>query len=195
MTDAAALENLKVREALHPWSALPRESAGRYDRRRRIMDLQYYHQPSSLNAAFQTALVLTAQPIVELCLSIAPYVMNAGGVDRSLERAAFAGLIPDVVMQRRSKGDSSRYSARALECNRDWIGDALLNGQLVQRGLVRREPLEGLLVRGVVVDGRTKAALMNCVVVEAWLRRFKEVQTRAAESAGQSRPAGGDAPS
>lgn len=176
---AAALQNVRSREAEHPWHRAPGESPARFDRRRRVMDLQYYHQPSSLNASFQTALVLTAQPIVELCLSIAPYVMNAGGVDRALERAAFADLIPDIVLERRSKGDSTRYSARALECNRNWIGDVLLTGELVTRGMVLRQPLEAALAKGFVIDGPTKTALLNCVVAEAWLRRFREVCTEA----------------
>lgn len=185
-----ALVNARAREAEHPWSKAPGESPARYDRRRRVMDLQYYHQPSSLNHAFQTALVLTAQPIVEVCLSIAPYVMNAGGVDRSLERAAFADLIPQIILQRRSKGDSTRYSARALERNRDWIGDVLLDGELVRRGLVSRPPLEAALARGLVIDGQTKTALLNCVVAEAWLRRFNLVKSRAQRMAATASAAG-----
>ena len=72
----------------HPWKSRE-ETPARSERVRRIIDLTYYHQPSPLTTSFQNCPVLTSQPLVEVCLSVAPYLMSARAQDRALAREAF----------------------------------------------------------------------------------------------------------
>src|SRR3546814_984119 len=44
---------------------------------------------------------LLSQPVVELCLSIPTWQWVHGGRDRAVARAAFAGILPDLLVERK----------------------------------------------------------------------------------------------
>jgi len=162
----------------HPWKAL-QETPARAERVRRIVDLSYYHQPSPLTTSFQNCPVLTSQPLVEICLSVAPYLMSAHATDRALARAAFADDLPPSVLRRQSKGDTTRFVADMLRRNLPFAREMLLGGRLVERGLVSPEIASELVAPNVVLNGTAKARLMRSLAAELWLRRVERAQQEA----------------
>jgi len=159
---------------LHPWADhFARQSPARAARVMHVGDLSYYHEPSAVTRAFTTAPVLACLPIIETVLSMPPYLMTLGGFDRSLARAAFAKELPDDIRARSHKGDTTRFHNRVLERQLPLMRELLLDGELVERGLIDRSRLEAALKRDVIADGSLKGALMSAFAAESWLRRFK----------------------
>src|SRR5262249_6488610 len=126
---------------------------------------------------------LFSQPIVELCLQIPTYVLTYGGWDRAAARDAFAADIPREIARRRSKGGQGRYTLDLMERNVDAVRDLLLNGRLVDEGLLSRPKLEEVL------SGRPSKVLKGTVrlrrylMTEVWLRvceRHLDLSTRRA---------------
>lgn len=167
----------------HPWRTM-KETPARAERVRRIIDLTYYHQPSPLTLSFQNCPVLTSQPLVETCLSVAPYLMSAHAVDRALVREAFAESLPPAVLKRQSKGDTTRFVAALLRRNGPFARDMLCSGRLVERGILTTETIEQLISPRATMNGTTKARLMRSLVAELWLRRVEaaRMSTRASGS-------------
>lgn len=158
----------------HVWIEAARKAApARGKRMLRIADLQFYHNPSVLTEAAANALVLCAQPVVEFCLSIPPYVMTRGGVDRALARAAFGEVLPDVVLKRSLKGDTTRHFTAVLEHNFPFLRDVLIGGRLAEEGLIDAAKLEAALQRSAIVDGKIASGLMQALAAELWLRRLE----------------------
>lgn len=187
-TPWASIDGSRVRPmlqesaALHPWAAQMRETPARAARVRRVIDLQYYHQASSLTLCFQPALVLASQPVVETCLGIAPYIMVEGGVDRALERAAFGAHLPASVLKRRGKGDSTRYVAKALERNLAFMRDVIIDGELVRCGAIERREVARAFDQAGTFSQAAKVGMMNTIVAELWLRRLRTAEAAAASA-------------
>ncbi|MBK6705443.1 MAG: hypothetical protein IPG56_17905 [Caulobacteraceae bacterium] len=87
-------------------------------------------------------------------------------------------MIPREILERRYKGDTTRYHRAVLERQLPFIREMLCDGELVKLGLLAREPLETALRRDVVVDAKTKAQVTTAFIAELWLRRF--LKTKAA---------------
>jgi hypothetical protein len=168
----------------HPWAgAIARASPARAMRMLHAADLSYYFQPSSLTQAFTTAPVPASLPVVETALPVAPYVMTLNGADRGLVRMAFADLLPAEVRARPLKGDTTRFHACVLERQLPFIRSLLLDGELVRRGLVRKDKLAAALAPAHVIDGAVKGAVMSAFLAEAWLQRLNVAVQRRSASA------------
>jgi len=158
----------------HPWISGARKSPpARAMRIGHLRDALSYHDISASMGRMRPWPLLLSQPIVDACLRIAPYTMTHGGTDRSLARAAFADLIPPVVHARTQKGETTRYFAAVLACNRDWIADVHTGGELAHSGLVERCKLESLARTDWRQDGLAADGLYSLIAVEVWLRALK----------------------
>ncbi len=128
------------------------------------------HGPSLLTAAVEVLHPFCSQPVVEACLRLDAGLLVLGGRDRGLARHAFAGRLPSVIVARRSKGDMSRIYGRAvadaLPVLRPWI----LDGRLVEMGLVDRAAAERLLTRDSLIWRGRASTLLATAAVEAWVR-------------------------
>ncbi len=162
----------------HPWRTA-KESPARAERVRRIIDLSYYHQPSPLTTSFQNSPILTSQPLVETCLSIAPYLMSAHAKDRALARAAFGEDLPPIVLRRQTKGDTTRFVAEMLRCNLPFARDMLAGGRLIERSLVSPTIVNQLVSPRGGFDGATKARLLRSLAAELWIRRVERTRNEA----------------
>jgi len=165
----------------HPWLHDERRltPAGAM-RTRRIMDLGYYYAANVWSVRLPCVHVLTSQPIVEACLDTPTYLMIAGGTDRSLERAAFSGLLDQSIVRRTTKGDTTRYFTAAMERAVGFMRDTLIDGELMNLGCVDPVALARALGSNVLPMQSIKANLMACLVAELWLRRFKIERENAA---------------
>jgi asparagine synthase (glutamine-hydrolysing) len=185
-TEAGRARAIQYRQH-HSWMEdAAKTSPARAMRVTRLIDLAFYAQPTCLAARYVTAPVLASRPVLESVLSIPPYIMIEGGVDRSLERAAFAEFIPVELVYRTRKGDATQYHTRALERNLPFVRELLLEGDLARDDLLDRDALKRALAGVWMTDGVVKANVMTCVLAEAWLQRLANARQRArAESAGQ----------
>ena len=113
---------------------------------------------------------LMAQPLVELCLSIPSWCWCRDGRNRAVARIAFAGRVPQRVLDRRLKGTPAGFMAALFTLHRSTIRDMLLGGALVAKGLVDSGRLETALAGEAPFKGHDYVRIMRMVDVEAWAR-------------------------
>lgn len=164
----------------HAWLATLRWAApARVLRIHQLLQALSYFDEGALPGGARTHPLLLSQPIVETCLRIPPYVMTAGGKERALARAAFADLVSFDVVQRVTKGETTRYFAAVLAANEAWIRDILCGGRLVESGIVDSEALERALAGGWLQDGMAADGLYALIAAECWLRNLETARERA----------------
>ena len=167
-------------EEPHAWLAdLRRATPARRLRVHQLLHALGYFDESILAPGLNPRALLLSQPIIETCLRIAPYVMTAGGRERALARAAFADLIPDQVAQRVGKGETTRFFAAVLAANRDWMRSILLEGRLVEAGVVDRRALQRALAGPWLQDGVAADGLYALIAAECWLRNLQAARAAA----------------
>jgi asparagine synthase (glutamine-hydrolysing) len=131
----------------------------------------YY--PSFPHSVPEREFPLLSQPLVELCLRIPMYLLIAGGRDRALARRAFAQALPSAIVNRHSKGRIDRHVRNILDQNLDFVREILLDGFLVQQGLLDRAELERYLSRDLSpADSQYGQILQVHLCTEVWLRRW-----------------------
>lgn len=116
---------------------------------------------------------LISQPLIELCLALPSWQLCVGGISRGLVRQAFAGKLPDRVLQRISKGFASRYYSGRIEANRSLILETLRQGELVARGLVSRQELEAFARRDDHRWEKSGNMLLVYYGIEGWLQAWR----------------------
>jgi asparagine synthase (glutamine-hydrolysing) len=124
---------------------------------------------------------LFSQPVIELALRLPTWVLIHGGRDRAIERGAFERDVPAQIIQRRSKGCFDNVVRELIEANIDFVRDLLLKGALVERRMLDGKKLEAFLC-GPRSGARTEynELYVTRICTEAWLRRWQNVERRAA---------------
>ncbi|WP_158918679.1 asparagine synthase C-terminal domain-containing protein [Caulobacter sp. S45] len=129
---------------------------------------------------------LLSQPVMEACLSIPVDILVQGGRDRALARLAFADRIPELILNRRSKGETNAYYGRAMANAVGWLRPYLLDGVLAANGLLDRPLLEATLSEEHLAWHGGFADLGMTICLEAWARRWSAYLAPAAYEAGPS---------
>lgn len=117
---------------------------------------------------------LASQPIAEICLRIPSYLCNRYGMNRAVARRAFAGELPDSVLERATKGTPEPWTRDVVKRNQQFLRGFLLDGVLVKEGILDRARVESSLSSEV---GASKVFIADLIVqlyIEAWLRRCLE---------------------
>jgi asparagine synthase (glutamine-hydrolysing) len=173
-TEDEAVREQAVREALEDdWvRAAGRRGPGEVMRALLLSDLQYYHGPGQLGRQFVLAPVLALQPIIEFCCSIPTYRTIDGGRDRGLARLAFADKLPASAVDRRRKGNTTRFHAAVAAANAPFMRDMLCAGELEQRGLFRSDSMTAASPTAVL-------DFSAHLVAELWLRKVKALRSSA----------------
>jgi asparagine synthase (glutamine-hydrolysing) len=121
----------------------------------------------------ERTLPLLSQPLVELCLRIPTCVLIRSGRDRALARRAFANDLPAEIIARYAKGRADHHIRNILDANVAFVRELLLDGVLVQKGLLNRANLELYLTRDrSPADFQYNEILQEHVCTEAWLRTW-----------------------
>jgi asparagine synthase (glutamine-hydrolysing) len=123
---------------------------------------------------------LYAQPILELCLRVPVHLLTMGGWDRAIARRAFYGDLPREVANRRNKGGIEGHIWAMFEHNKRFMRDLLLNGSLVDQGIVDRKKLTTALSGKPSKVQQSTVELLHFIAAEAWLRRWRNQGWRAA---------------
>ncbi|MBZ5724262.1 MAG: hypothetical protein LAP87_04630 [Acidobacteriia bacterium] len=119
------------------------------------------------------------RPLVEFMLAIPPAAVCRPGEPRRLMRRAFAGIVPDLVLRRRSKGG---YDAMFLNALRPCASELLRRpGEigLVQLGYVDRRSVEFRLRRLVAGLECNESQLRHLILFEFWLRNREQAGSAA----------------
>lgn len=116
---------------------------------------------------------LASQPLLEACLRIPSWQQCDQGVDRAVARRAFRCSLPDVVVNRRSKGGPQGFSFQVFHRFRSGIMERLLDGRLAHEGIIDRNSVHAAFS----LDGRTSAMdvarLLMLVDAEAWVGHWR----------------------
>lgn len=137
-----------------------------------LAHLVHMRRPLPSQSDHEVVHPLISQPLLELCLRIPSYQLTAQGINRGLARLAFKDRIPDSVRLRTTKGSASRYYRSRTIGHRDEISAALLDGELVARGILDRDAVAAFFAQRE--DERHSYGHMALVyyTVEAWARRW-----------------------
>ncbi len=123
---------------------------------------------------------LVSQPIIEVCLQIPSYVLTYGGIDRALVREAFDGMVPREIIQRTDKGATTGYFDRLLIRNLPFLQQYLLNGILMERGVLDKRATEDALSEASLVRGsKLLFPVLSAIRAEFWLRTWIDSGQRA----------------
>jgi len=158
----------------HPWLEPPRGALpGTREHVSALLRIQHLVDPESRLANLPFLHPLIAQPLVELCLQVPTWLWVRGGHNRAVARAAFRGLLPKDVLDRRSKGRLQGMCVRAYLRHRSEIADLLLGGLLREAGLLDPTALEAYLENeGPPADARY-FRIFELVSAELWLRSWR----------------------
>jgi asparagine synthase (glutamine-hydrolysing) len=120
---------------------------------------------------------LISQPLMEVALRIPTYLLTTGGRGRALARMAFRDLLPADIAMRDSKGGTTVHLAGLLRQNLAFLRECLLDGRLVQEGLLDRQVLEPYLLHGHPLRANQLAPLLAGVAAELWLERIARLDS------------------
>jgi asparagine synthase (glutamine-hydrolysing) len=123
---------------------------------------------------------LYSQPVLELCLRLPVHVLTVGGWDRAIARRAFYDELPRAIANRQHKGAIERHVWTIFEHNGAFLRELLLNGALVQEGLIDRKKLAVALSWKPSKIQPGTAELLELAGTEAWLRCWRNQGWRAA---------------
>ncbi|QNA85432.1 asparagine synthase [Sphingomonas sp. So64.6b] len=125
---------------------------------------------------------LLSQPVIETCLSIPSWQWREGGRDRAAARAAFAGSLPQAIVERKVKGTPDPFCGEIVRRKRHELRERLLDGQLVAHRILDPAAIEEAFRPGRLTTGEENVRLLELVNVEAWLTAWTS-RSRGAEPA------------
>jgi asparagine synthase (glutamine-hydrolysing) len=113
---------------------------------------------------------LLSQPVMEACLRVPSWMWISGGTNRAVARAAFAGQLPQDVLNRRSKGTFANYNFALYRRNKDVIRRFLLDGRLQSRGLLDPHKVNAFLDSQRPARDRSFMRMFTLCMIENWVR-------------------------
>ena len=137
----------------------------------------------------ETVRPLMSEPLLDLCLRLPTWTLSAGGVNRGLARMAFQGIVPDLVLQRTTKGYAARFYVDRVSAHLADIIAALADGELAARGLVSPSDVRALGERDGYTAEDSGSRLLTYYGIEAWLRAW--TKATGARASGRALAADG----
>jgi asparagine synthase (glutamine-hydrolysing) len=154
----------------HPWFPGPANGLpGQREQAASIMGLQTTSMGDERTEQAAVRHPLLSQPLVELCLGIPSWMWMAGGRNRTVARDAFAGGLPPVILNRRTKGDFTGFNADVFERQRGVLRERLLGGELAARGLLDRPAIERFLAAPIRPRDNAYFRLFLLADMESWI--------------------------
>ncbi|WP_454884351.1 asparagine synthase-related protein [Sphingomonas oryzagri] len=158
----------------HPWQDPPtRFLPGQSNHIIWLLGIQNHLEGHGREREHRFQFPLLAQPLVEACLRIPSWLWCTGGRNRSVARRAFADLLPQSIIARRSKGTPDSFVADLLDVHRENIREMLGDGILRREGMIEFGTIDDLLRRPSLLAAGDTPRIMALVDVEAWLRAWR----------------------
>lgn len=155
----------------HPWFDAPSHALP--GDRERIVDLannQLFRDIVYRGENRWIRMPLLSQPVVEACLRVPSWMAIAGGRNRSAARSAFADVLPQGVLNRRSKGSFVGYLGSLFRRNKDQIRHILLSGNLHEHHLLDADALTRFLNAELPPRDKSFTRILSLFAVENWLQ-------------------------
>lgn len=178
VNDEGAPERILERTK-HPWNvdceALPKGKqlqiqliSQLLNRNRPIPNFEYadYHHP------------LLSQPLIELCLRIPTYRLLAGGRRRGLARFAFRNIVPEIILGREQKGETTYHWTERFRQSIPFLRELLLDGHLVKERIIDRSAIQPFLMGQMVMKVEHFYPLFACVAAEIWMHTWRSLSDR-----------------
>ncbi|WP_232129393.1 asparagine synthase-related protein [Luteimonas sp. BDR2-5] len=155
----------------HPWLPAPPDVLP--GDREKIFDLmgnQLFRDSTPRGEGRSMRFPLLSQPVVEACLRVPTWMWIDEGRNRSIARDAFSDLLPDRILNRRSKESHLNYMAAVYTRSKPEIRNILGCGHLRSQGIVDWEALETFFESGLVARDMSFLRVIDLCMVENWLR-------------------------
>lgn len=157
----------------HPWLlAPPGALPGKAAHVGLIVGAQSVAEGFDADDQLATYSPLIAQPLVEACLKVPSWAWFGKGLNRAVARSAFAGMLPQTIVRRRSKGAPDCFIAAVYEEQRSLLRSMLLDGLLRQMQLLDVSALSAALDSHSPVEGHDYLRIMQLADAEAWVRAW-----------------------
>lgn len=156
-----------VRPEDHPWLDPPDGAlTGDVERMLGLVATQSFRE----SAPRRLRLPLLSQPVVEACLRVPTWMCILGGNNRSVARSAFADLLPDEVLNRRSKGSFTSYYGAVYQRSKPQIRDFLQTGHLVDCKFLDAKALHAFLDDSRPLRDRSFTRAFDLCMIENWIQ-------------------------
>lgn len=154
----------------HPWLKPPRNSLpGKHWHVRQLVTIQN-HIEGFARGGLPIVFPLLAQPLMEAALRIPSWLWIDGGRDRAVARRAFRDRLPQIIIERRTKGGLDSLAEAVVGQHHAVLSDMLLDGWLAASGIIDRPAVEKALSASRL-SGRLR--LLALADVEAWARCWR----------------------
>lgn len=155
----------------HPWFDAPTDALP--GDRERIVDLasnQLFRDMVYRGEDRWIRMPLLSQPVVEACLRVPSWMSISGGHNRSAAREAFADVLPQSVLNRRSKGSFVGYLGAIFKRNKNQMHEILLSGALHDQHLLDPDALTRFFNAELPPRDKSFTRILSLFAVENWLR-------------------------
>lgn len=130
------------------------------------------HGPCERTSVADLLHPLMAQPVLEACLAVPTFILSGEGRDRHLARDVFGDRLPQRIVQRRSKAESTTYFGRSIDAELPALRPHLLEGRLAGRGLIDVAVMDRVLRRDNLIWENRYSDVMILAAVETWVRAW-----------------------
>ncbi|HWU49660.1 MAG TPA: asparagine synthase C-terminal domain-containing protein, partial [Asticcacaulis sp.] len=159
----------------HPWLAAPNGALpGKAAHIAKLVRIQATIDGFPRRGAPPQIHPLLSQPVVETCLAVPTWAWIAGGQNRSVARQAFADRLPELILNRRTKGGPDSFAFDIVDTHRARLRERLLDGELARRGLLDLDALDAALHPDRTVRALDYMRLSALIEAETWTRRMSD---------------------
>jgi len=138
------------------------------------------------HAAYEKTYPFLHRPLVEFLMAIPFEQKLRPGETRSLMRRALKDLVPEKILQRRSKGVVGEAFCRGLDMEWHVLRPMLMNARVSSRGYVNQDAL--ITAVNLARHGKTYdiSTLLQTIALEIWLRSLEHHFPRPANVVSQT---------
>lgn len=177
LTDAV-VEALTSNPVCHPWLEQPDRYKLPAKAAHIAMLIRMHH---SLDAYSERGGIpvfhpLASQPLLETCLQTPAWLQCDQGFDRSVARRAFRSVLPDLIVDRRTKGGPQGFSFQIFHHFRDEIKERLMDGFLAEERIVNRGAIEAAFGPDIQSSAGDITRLLMLIDAEAWVRHWQSMR-------------------
>ena len=104
------------------------------------------------------------------------YLLTLGGRNRGLARRAFAGVIPESIRTRMTKGNAASFFADAVASQSGQLIEALSYGELARAKLIRSDNVKAFLDPSTVRYHANSQVALSYYTLEAWLTTWEKLR-------------------
>jgi len=160
-------------EIPHPWLEAPRDALpGKALHIAWILGFQNHLEGFGRERILPKISPLMSQPVLEQCLRVPSWMWCFGGRNRAIARAAFSDDLPDIILNRRTKGSPDGFAIELFERNREQIRDLLCGGLLAEHQVIDPAAVEEATPPDQGMTNMRWNRLLMLADVEAWARSW-----------------------